>query len=419
MKTIFANSFEEARKCIRDLTGSACIKISSDENGEDPISRFAIKKFVDELHFYRQDILVSLDLSETKLKKVYCYDFEGCRVLESIILPECLEEINECAFCDCTSLKELSIPSSVKRIGPFAYDKKSGKRCDVSLEKVIIHDGLKELEENVFCACSSLKAVEIPSSVTKIGKNAFYGCINLDDVKLNEGLQEIVDGAFGYCRALKSIDIPITVSSIEGGAFCSCSSLESIRLPMGLKKISESMFADCSSLKSITIPSSVENIEWNAFGGCTSLKSLNIPSSVKSIGNIAFCGCSSLESICIPEGITSINQYLFDNCFSLVEVLLPSTIERIESGAFAGCTSLPKISIPSACTYIGNYAFLKCSALKSAVFESKNNWYANKNLDINLYFLDDASQTAKYLTDESYDDMKISNIKYEWIKRTV
>jgi hypothetical protein len=61
-----------------------------------------------------------------------------------------VESIDYGAFCDCTSLESINIPSSLKNIG-----------------------------EEAFANCTSLSSIVIPDSVTSIGKNAFYNCTSL------------------------------------------------------------------------------------------------------------------------------------------------------------------------------------------------------------------------------------------------
>ena len=51
--------------------------------------------------------------------------------------------------------------------------------------KVIIPDRVTEIEDCAFSDCSSLKEITIPDSVTFIGENAFMGCLSLEEIKVS------------------------------------------------------------------------------------------------------------------------------------------------------------------------------------------------------------------------------------------
>ena len=105
---------------------------------------------------------------------------------------------------------------------------------------------------NAFTDCSSLEAIEIPSSVTSIDSHAFYNCYKLQTVTFSENsqLQSIGDYAFSNCSKLATV------------IFGKNSQLQSI---------GEEAFSSCESLTSIEIPSSVTSIGSYAFAGCESL----------------------------------------------------------------------------------------------------------------------------------------------------
>ena len=64
-----------------------------------------------------------------------------------------------------------------------------------------------------------LKSISIPGSVKAIGPNAFYGCTNLDEIKLEEGVLGIDYSAFASTRLSKKFTIPRSINYIAGDAF--------------------------------------------------------------------------------------------------------------------------------------------------------------------------------------------------------
>ena len=98
---------------------------------------------------------------------------EGIR---RIILPKSLKGIDGKAFCNCSSLTDITLPEGITSIG-----------------------------DNTFEGCSSLKDVKIPASVVSIGEYAFKGCEALTEIHLPSYLETIGDYAFEGCTALKDV----------------------------------------------------------------------------------------------------------------------------------------------------------------------------------------------------------------------
>lgn len=76
----------------------------------------------------------------------------------------------------------------------------------------------------------ALTSINIPESVTKIGKGAFSGCFALTSINIPNSVTKIRDFAFRWCEALTSINIPDSVTGIGKGAFSGCKNLKEIIL---------------------------------------------------------------------------------------------------------------------------------------------------------------------------------------------
>ena len=322
--------------------------------------------------------------------------------------------IGSCAFYGCTSLTEVTIPSSVTSIDYYAFEGCRGLTAvhitDISawykisfssyssnplyyaknlyvngelLTNLVIPNDVIEIKEYAFYNCESLKSVEIPSSVTGVGNYAFSGCTGLTEVTIPSSVTGVGDYAFSGCTGLTSATIPSSVTGVGNSAFSGCTGLTSVTIPRSVTSIGSGAFSGCTGLTSVTIPSSVKSIGDSAFYGCTGLTSVTIPSSVTSIGIGAFGGCTGLSEITLPfvgqsadgTGNTHFGYIFGANYCSENSSYVPSSLKKVTitggkigDSAFYGCTGLTEVTIPSSVTSIGYYAFEGCTGLKTVYY---------------------------------------------------
>lgn len=114
--------------------------------------------------------------------------------------------------------------------------------------------------------------------------------------------------AFYACSKLKSVTIPDTISSIGQFAFHKCDKLESVTLPESVKSIGYGAFYSCTSLKSMIIPDSVTDIEEIAFYGCPNLISVTVmnPKCHIALSNVTFSNGYGSKSVkdSAPDDVT-------------------------------------------------------------------------------------------------------------------
>ena len=211
---------------------------------------------------------------------------------------------------------------------------------------------------------ANIEKIELPSTVTEIGKYAFnggsslgYNFENLKEISIPDSVTTIGYYAFAYCDSLKDITIPNNVTNIGGGAFSNCTGLTKITIPNNVTNIGEWAFSYCTGLTKITIPNNVTYIGEDAFSNCTGLTKITIPNSVTTIEKSAFYGCTGLTEVKIPNNITYIGRFVFSGCTGLTEVKIPDSVRTIGMCAFSGCTGLTDVKIPDSVTNIGEMAF--------------------------------------------------------------
>ena len=288
-------------------------------------------------------------------------------------------------------------------------------RGTVNIPESVIYEGetypVTSIGERAFDRCFRLTSVTIPSSVKRIGFQAFSGC-DLTSVTIPNSVTNIGEQAFSGCN-LTSVTIPNSVTSIEDRTFFGCEHLTSIDIPNSVIHIGSLAFSDCFRLTSITFPNSIISVGNDAFyntewynnqadgivcvgkvvykykGTMPSNTILVLDEGTLGITDEAFSGCTGLKSISIPQSVTNVGFNAFDNTDwynnqpdglvyagkvaykykgsmpSNTSVILEEGTLSISENAFSGYADLASITIPNSVTSIGGDAFSDCTGLQS------------------------------------------------------
>ena len=209
------------------------------------------------------------------VKVIGLWAFSGCEKLAKVNLGN-VERIENLSFEKCTALTNIKIPKTLIKSGsgvPF-----SG--C-TNLKNIELEEGMTEIPYYL-CAKTPIEEITIPSTVKVIGLWAFSGCEKLAKVNLGN-VERIENLSFEKCTALTNIKIPKTlIKSGSGAPFSGCTNLKNIELEEGMTEIPNYL---CSKtpIEEITIPRTVKKIGLWAFNNCTNLKKITIPDSVERI----------------------------------------------------------------------------------------------------------------------------------------
>lgn len=145
-----------------------------------------------------------------------------------------------------------------------------------------------EIRDNAFYKCSSLKSVTLPDSIEKMGHHCFFGCEKLEDIRIPDSVSEIGMGCFEDCFALNDVSLPEKISVLPDSCFRGCTSLRSVAIPNNVREIEDFCFAGCSSLTSVSLSGELTSVGDLAFYGCPLLPAVYVPVSVENIGMQAF-----------------------------------------------------------------------------------------------------------------------------------
>ena len=317
-------------------------------------------------------------------KSIGDYAFGYNENLQSIILPEGLEDIGAYAFEKCTAVSEIYIPSTAKSIGKCAFtDARYCKKITfnaINMNDLIYMNGAFEesghavggtdliigaevtrLPAYVFCPWNNgtvthadIKSITfMGNKVKEIGTKAFYCNTKVTNLTIPDSVEIIGSGAFTGFDGLTSISIPASVKSLGSGAFSSCDNIKSVYYNANLENLTSNQTSPFASIGSNTtgvsiyIAANVRKIPDYMFSSTNSnVSTIKFASGSQCtyVGIQAFSGNKNLTAITIPDTVTYIGEYAFRGCSSLTIFTVPASVKQIGTGAFGGCTSLQTLN---------------------------------------------------------------------------
>ncbi len=304
---------------------------------------------------------------------------------------------------DASTLKGLSIGSSVTSIGDNSFSNCSGFTGSLS-----IPDSVLSIGSHAFYLCDGFTGnLTIGNSVTTIGSDAFAYCSGFTGtLTLGNSITEIGVRAFRECSGFAgSLRIPDSVLSIEEFAFGVAGFTGNLTIGNSVTAIGSYAFYLCAGFTgSLTLGNSVTTIGDAAFGSCSGFAgSLTIGNSVTAIGLLAFQGCAGFTgNLTLGNSVTTIGDAAFDSCGGFTGNLrIGDSVETIGEEAFYGCFGFSgDLTIPSSVTSMGYQAFFNCSGITNVicrtpltVIGSSNCLYGTGVLTIHVLSTD-ASWTA-------------------------
>lgn len=216
--------------------------------------------------------------------------------LTSVTLPEGLEYIDSCAFRN-SSLKSIEIPASVTRLG--SEDKtspinnpvfSSANRHDIESVTFAENSQLKIIGSKAFQYCENLKELDIPDGVTYIGSMAFGGCDSLTELEIPAGVTDL---------GFDNIPTVGIFSSRYYGALDDWDNLKNVTFAEGSPyEKDENYVLYCNddtlvtvlddTISSVTVRDGTKEIAARAFFKCSNLKTVYLPDGLETIGKDAF-----------------------------------------------------------------------------------------------------------------------------------
>lgn len=270
--------------------------------------------------------IVRVPQKRTELKiKEGCTEFN----MQSVLYNSTDSEGDE--FNNCSKLKKIVIPSSVKSINKVKYKTDRADACDMHVDTIEIAP--KDFDANSLYALGS-----------SLGKNiTIESLMKLlpDQITYKDHMYITKDhGLLKYDGKDANVEIPEEITWIAPEAFYRNETLKNVKLPSKITTIEENTFYGCSELEAVVIPDQVTMIGKSAFDECTVLKSVTFGKSLKVIKDHAFASVN-IRNFTIPSGI-----------------------QKIETGAFAGINQIGTVTFEGSTKYVAADAFMNSTGIK-------------------------------------------------------
>lgn len=354
----------------------------------------------------------------------------GAYYLKEVVFPQTLQRIGKKAFNNCTNLKTVNFPSSLRVIEDGAFG-------STALESVILPNGIEYIGASAFSR-ARISTISLPSSLTFIGNSAFEGN-TISEIVWPASVPIVPAYCFSHNNAIRKIVIPEGVREIQNAAWSHpiYGDIEVSPLPgtleylggdvtlypgtkqNGLTYSGNWLIACDETVKgSVTVKSGTVGVAGAVFAGHTDITSVKFPNSVKYLGYYLFNGCTGLTSVTLPNSLKVIPEYCFKECTALKQITIPSSVQQICVRAFEGsgiykasanwtnnvlyvgnclieakkslsgtytikdntkliadrafetCESLQEVVFPNSVLYIGQSAFSECFGLQKAILPS-------------------------------------------------
>lgn len=158
------------------------------------------------------EVVIPCIIDNLPVTEVWEHAFAGSyddnKGITSIIFPDSIHTIGEECCGNLDLLQEVILPKNLKKIPKSMFFS-----CD-SLKTIVIPDTVEIIENCAFLG-SGIENIDIPDSVIIIGYGTFSGCSNLKTASIGSGIKQIWEEAFNNCSNLVTVNINVEYLSTD------------------------------------------------------------------------------------------------------------------------------------------------------------------------------------------------------------
>lgn len=208
-----------------------------------------------------------------------------------------LREIDERAFFQCAGLTKVRFPSSLRRIGDEAF-----ASCIMLGDTVVLTEGLERIGNHVFDNCERIRACRVESRRLhlegEISKEGHFGnTVAMHDIIIANTVDTLCEGLFYWAYwGVKDIWIEEGLTHLGEASLAELYNLERIHFPSTMRKIDQSCFYGCG-IRRLVIPDQIEEIETFGIGILFNCRYVEFGRGLKVLGASNLYGYRNLDTI--------------------------------------------------------------------------------------------------------------------------
>ncbi|EAY15940.1 surface antigen BspA-like [Trichomonas vaginalis G3] len=258
--------------------------------------------------------------------------------ITSVVIPSTVKTIRGSAFKDKINLVSVSF-DGVPNLE--IIDSRAFKGC-TKLSSFPISPKLISIGEESFQDTSLSGELNFPSSLTKIGNYAFYNVANIEILSFSSTNNLTIGSyAFSGCSSIKSITLPSNANVFLGNyVFSGIRKVKEFTFTNNIKKSGLGCFMN-SSFETFTFENDIfcsNELPSSFFKDCCNLSLISIPSNITTLGTECLSN-TGITDLYLPDYVETLGLQCLKDCTSLESVHISSTskLEHIEFGVFSGC----------------------------------------------------------------------------------
>lgn len=317
--------------------------------------------------------------------------------ITSVTIPDSVKRIAPFAFNGCCQLRSLTFGDGVEEIGEGAFDCAA---CETGITRITLPSLLKKIDSCAFRGFGYLKYVDGLGDNVEIAEDAFTDTPyqngwEVPQMVINDGVLEEMEWVLGWdggCITNGVLVIPEGVTGIVEGACCGLEEMRKVVLPSTLKSIGDWAFECCENLNEVEGEPELERVGYGAFEetpflyGVDSLDDLDEDDwneiyrglGIRYVGNFIVGSYGWLEAfwdegadksqwkydLVIPDGTSGMADAVFADQKPITSVTIPGSVKKIPRSAFSGCDQLKELTLGDGVEEIGEYAFAYTGSLE-------------------------------------------------------
>ena len=163
-------------------------------------------------------------------------------LIEHVVIPEGITHLSDSLFAGCTSLKTVVVPGYVKTIAQSVF-----RECP-NLTSVELEEGVEELANSVFYKSSNIKDLNLPTTIKSIG-TFYYDRCNFKDpsnfVSIINGVVYIDHWIVDVTKSSTNLQIEYGTVGIASDAFAEIYNFDTITIPPTVEYVNNHAFDRC------------------------------------------------------------------------------------------------------------------------------------------------------------------------------